>query len=636
MSASAARPQTTVPGLADDDEPVAVFMRAMKEANALEKEDEEAKVAFLAAEVRSVYQEATVAALAPARLAELGARCRDLYALGASSTAHDAVLSLASGLGAKLAGSPGTVPGLADRLGQCALQVRLALTKALLDERNESYYELRKMVRDDYRITLELLDNAERDPRLLAWLANTQARAGILGLWSTTGPVSGMLDIAGTFCSSVGPDSEDQSSSRPAGMAVENFPPEELFGRGDEAPLVCVFPLKGPQVDWGFLAIAQPLVSALGQEAYFTWSALFSEALNKEEALKNKELLRSLRQRSEELDLSYRREKKMARAVRDSEERYALAVQATNDGLWDWDLTSGAFYLSPRLKEMLALGDDDVEASRRGWFGHAHPEDRPELLAEVSALVRGERSSIVCEHRARAESGAYRWVLCRALAVPGAGAPATRIVGSLTDVTDRHLLEERLRQQALYDSLTGLPNRGLFLDRLSQAMAAARRQPGCSYAVLWVDIDHFKAVNDTFGHLYGDELLVQVAGRITAQVRGADTAARFGGDEFVVLLEDLDGPASAEAVVRRLSERLNQPYQLKGQEVPATASIGVAIGCSSYETPDEVLRDANAAMYSAKSARRGTYFTFEVGGLRHDPRQARPGGQEGEDQGSGE
>ena len=116
-----------------------------------------------------------------------------------------------------------------------------------------------------------------------------------------------------------------------------------------------------------------------------------------------------------------------------------LAVQASNEGLWDWDLTSGAFYLSPRLKEMLAIDGDDAEASRRGWFGQAHPEDRPGLLAEVSALAQGKRSSIFYEHRAWARDGPSIWVLCRALAVPGMGAPATRIVGSLTDVTERHL-----------------------------------------------------------------------------------------------------------------------------------------------------------------------------------------------------
>jgi diguanylate cyclase (GGDEF)-like protein len=215
------------------------------------------------------------------------------------------------------------------------------------------------------------------------------------------------------------------------------------------------------------------------------------------------------------------------------------------------------------------------------------------------------------EHRVRAGDGSYKWTLCRALAVPGEGAPATRIVGSLTDVTERHELEERLRHQALYDSLTGLPNRVLLMDRLSQAVANAKRRSGYWFTVLWLDLDNFKNLNDSLGHQFGDKLLVQVAGRIGAQLRETDTAARFGGDEFVLLLLDLPDAAALQGVVARLLEALRLPYQLDDHAVVVTGSLGVATSTSGYDCAEDVLRDADIAMYQAKSTARGDYATFD-------------------------
>jgi diguanylate cyclase (GGDEF)-like protein len=478
----------------------------------------------------------------------------------------------------------------------------LALARSLLEARNDSYYELRKMVRSDYNITVDLLYN-DRDPRLLDWLQNTAARAGALGLWRDRGADGGegtdlvpgrALEIAGTF----------ESSGRPLQLAsyrmdVESFPPEELFAAGEGQGIVYLFPLKSAKADWGFLAIAQPLVACLEQETYFTWSALFSEALYQ------RQLLRSLSQRSEELAISYQREREMALAVRASEQRYALAARAANDGLWDWDLTRGTVYLSPRLQEMLGIGETEIDNDADQWLKNVHADDRASLLAEISRLRTGESTSMTYEVRARAGDGPSLWLLCRGLAVPGTGAPATRIVGSMTDVTERRSLEEQLRRQALYDNLTGLPNRQLFLDRLSQAMLTAKRQPEHVYTVLWLDLDNFKHVNDTLGHLFGDQVLVQVADRIRAHVRGSDTAARFGGDEFLLLLQDANDAALVDGVVRRLSAHLGQPYVLRGHTVSIRASIGVAGGIAVYESADEILRDADRAMYMAKSSGAG-------------------------------
>jgi diguanylate cyclase (GGDEF)-like protein/PAS domain S-box-containing protein len=301
----------------------------------------------------------------------------------------------------------------------------------------------------------------------------------------------------------------------------------------------------------------------------------------------------------------------MAQAVRESEERYALAARAANDGLWDWDLDKGTVYYSSRWSEMLGHTEDSIGNSPEEWLGRVHPEDRGALMAELVGLKLGEQASILHEHRVKASDGGYLWLQCRGLAVPGLGRPATRIVGSLTDITEQRLLEERLRQQALYDSLTGLPNRALFLDRLTQALANSKRRSNHTYTVLWLDLDGFKILNDSLGHQMGDKLLVQVADRIRAQLREADTAARFGGDEFAVLLLDIPDAPTVKAVVRRLLENLGAIYDVDGHEIVVSASIGVAMSSTGYDRPDDVLRDADIAMYRAKSNGRGTYAIFD-------------------------
>jgi diguanylate cyclase (GGDEF)-like protein/PAS domain S-box-containing protein len=260
---------------------------------------------------------------------------------------------------------------------------------------------------------------------------------------------------------------------------------------------------------------------------------------------------------------------------------------------------------------MLGFGEDAIGNSPEEWFSRAHPDDRGSLMETFAGRRHGERGPFEIEHRIRSADGTYRWVLCRGLGVPEDGRPANRLVGSLTDITERRSLEEQLLHQALYDNLTGLPNRALFLDRLSQAIAHARRTPGYEYAVLWLDLDGFKVVNDSLGHLVGDELLVRVAARITVNLRDADTAARFGGDEFAVLLHQIPEFTAVEAIVSRLQDDLGQPYDLDGHEVVVTASIGIATGANGYDRADDVLRDADIAMYRAKSAGRAGYATFD-------------------------
>lgn len=488
------------------------------------------------------------------------------------------------------------------RLNHCFQQVGMGLTRAELIEQVDENKRLYDFMSSEYAISRHLLQSHGQDPRSLEWMAKTVTRLGILALW-TDSTSSAEIEVAGSY------DSKGkQFSLSQRRCPAPQFPPPELLDRiGDEpGTLLLLLPTRTESSDWGYLCLLTATSSTLiNQDTYFQWAALIGQALDYDA------LNQSLRQRNEDLDRSYQREREMAQAVKQSEERYALAARAANDGLWDWDLVAGTIYYSARWKEMLGFGEDQIGNSPEEWLGRVHPEDKKFLLDELAKAMSAEPTPFQNEHRIRAADGTYRWALCRGLVVAEAGAPAARLVGSLTDITERRVLEEQLLHQALYDSLTGLPNRALFLDRLAQCIAATRRNPSQHYAVLWLDLDGFKVVNDSLGHPVGDELLVRVAQRLSSDLRDADTAARFGGDEFAVLLQNLPDIAIATQVAGRVQQRLSEPYDLEGHEVVVTASVGIATSANGYERPEEVLRDADIAMYRAKSAGPNTFSTFE-------------------------
>jgi diguanylate cyclase (GGDEF)-like protein/PAS domain S-box-containing protein len=298
-------------------------------------------------------------------------------------------------------------------------------------------------------------------------------------------------------------------------------------------------------------------------------------------------------------------------ALETSEQRYALAVEGANDGLWDWDLRSGEIYYASRWKSMLGHGDGEIGTSPEEWMKRVHPEDLATLKSDLAAHVLGKTAHFENEHRILHRDGGYRWVLSRGLGVRGRGSSkAIRMAGSLTDITDRKRFEEQLAQQAFYDTLTGLPNRALFMDRLALAMTRARRRKSSMFSILFLDVDRFKDVNDSLGHLKGDLLLSAIARRLETCVRPGDTVARLGGDEFTILLDDMRDPEDAVQVANRILEQMGKPFPLEGHEVFATVSIGIAPGAH-YEQPDDLLRDADTAMYRAKDRGKNCYEVFD-------------------------
>ncbi|MFL5410313.1 MAG: EAL domain-containing protein [Myxococcales bacterium] len=308
------------------------------------------------------------------------------------------------------------------------------------------------------------------------------------------------------------------------------------------------------------------------------------------------------------LDVTERR--RTERALRDSEERYALAARGANDGLWDWDLVANRVYLSPRWKAMLGLGEGDIGGNPEGWLGRVHPDDHARLTADIAAHVEGRSAHLESEIRIRHADGTWRTMLVRGAAVRDASGKATRMAGSQTDITDRKRAEEKLLHDALHDGLTGLPNRALFMDRVGQAMAFQARRSDYRFAVLMLDVDRFKTVNESLGHAMGDRLLASVAKRVWRCVRPGDTVARLSGDEFAVLLEDYAVAEEPRRVADRIIAEMAAPHDLGGTEVFTSASVGVAVGRPELGKPEDLLRDADVALYRAKDLGRSRYVVY--------------------------
>lgn len=293
-----------------------------------------------------------------------------------------------------------------------------------------------------------------------------------------------------------------------------------------------------------------------------------------------------------------------------SADRFALAAQGANDGLWDWDLTQGRVLYSARLAEMLGLKPEEIGDKPEAWLARVHPEDAEGLRLAIAALVDGASQQLEHEQRVRHAGGAYRWMLTRAVASREPGGRTLRIAGSQTDVSDRHWQREQIAYDAFHDGLTALPNRELFLDRLGQALAVGRRRPGPGAAVLALDVDRFKLVNESLGHGAGDEFLTVLARRLESCLREGDTLARVGGDEFAILAPDADEEEMV-GLARRVGGKIaDMRFNFAGRDVQLTASLGIALYPKHAASSEEIIARADSAMYQAKLSGKNRWAIF--------------------------
>jgi diguanylate cyclase (GGDEF)-like protein/PAS domain S-box-containing protein len=294
-----------------------------------------------------------------------------------------------------------------------------------------------------------------------------------------------------------------------------------------------------------------------------------------------------------------------------SEERYALAAQGANDGLWDWNLADNAIYFSPRWKIMLGYQETEIANRPEEWLDRIHVADRERVKDEIAAHQRGLTPHFESENRLLHKDGSYRWMLSRGLAVRDASGKPSRMAGSQTDITGGKVA----------DALTGLPNRLLFIDRLVRLIEHTKRHKDYVFAVMFLDLDGFKMINDSLGHGIGDQLLVGVANRLEKCLRISDTVtrieklftlARLGGDEFTILLDQVRDSSDAILVAERILKALAAPFNLDGKKLFTSASIGIALSSIGYDSAEDLLRDADTAMYRAKILGKGRYEVFDL------------------------
>ncbi len=307
-------------------------------------------------------------------------------------------------------------------------------------------------------------------------------------------------------------------------------------------------------------------------------------------------------------DISERRE---AQALtRESEQRWRLALESTGDGMWEWLVQSDEQYFSKGLQEMYGYGEDEGIDPVDTLDQRTHPDDRAQLEADREAHFNGLTSTFTNERRIRCKDGSWKWVLSRGMLITrdAEGRPL-RMIGTHTDITGRKEAEAQIWQQAHFDTLTELPNRRMLRERLAQEIKQSRRDQQ-QFALLFIDLDHFKEVNDTLGHDRGDLLLIEAARRLRNCVRECDTVARMGGDEFTVILTQLTDAASLEPILQKLLESMQRVFQLDDEHAFVSASIGITMYPLDGTEVEDLFKNADQALYVAKGAGRNRFSFF--------------------------
>ena len=318
--------------------------------------------------------------------------------------------------------------------------------------------------------------------------------------------------------------------------------------------------------------------------------------------------------------------KQIEAALKESEERWGFAIEGAGDGSWDWNVQTGATFYSPRYKEMFGYVDADFGTTSDEWSKRIHPDDAPGAFAGLQPYMDGKPGSVAVEFRMLCNDGSWKWTLCRGMVVSrDADGKPLRMIGTTADITERKQAEDKIWTLAFYDPLTRLPNRRLLNDRISQVLATCTRS-GCYGALMFLDLDNFKPLNDTHGHVAGDLLLIEVAERLRNNVRGIDTVSRFGGDEFVVVINGLnedsaESTVQAEFIAEKIRRTLSEPYHLAVKHVDrtdaviehhCTVSVGVVLFVGHKASRDDILSWADIAMYQAKEAGRNRVRFFDA------------------------
>lgn len=295
-------------------------------------------------------------------------------------------------------------------------------------------------------------------------------------------------------------------------------------------------------------------------------------------------------------------------------ERKRIAVEASNNGYWYWDVVKNRIQFSDSWAEMLGYRGGELSTDPEFWFGRVHPHHAPRLKEALTTHLYGTTPRFQSQYKIRHRDGHYIWVLNRGLASRNSSGQPVAMAGSQIDIT--HLIdsERSSLEESFRDKLTGLANREALVVRLERALDHARKGEGGLFAVMFLDLDQFKVVNDSLGHLVGDQLLAATAARLLGCVRESrsDLVSRFGGDEFVILLENISSAGEAMTIAQRIGRSLSEPFTIGKQEIRTGASIGIALAAGLVDSTEDMLRNADTAMYRAKAAGRGQVVLFSA------------------------
>ncbi|HEY9295233.1 MAG TPA: EAL domain-containing protein [Phormidium sp.] len=296
--------------------------------------------------------------------------------------------------------------------------------------------------------------------------------------------------------------------------------------------------------------------------------------------------------------------------LRKSEERFHLLTRATNDAVWDFDLLKNEYWLSEEFEKVFGYKLNETQTIElESWWLNIHPEERERVMLSFNKAMNSNAQCWSEEYSFHRADGGYIFVLDRGYIIRNESGKAVRAIGTMMDITQRKQAEEIIRYQAVYDQLTGLPNRILFNERLLASLREAKKTKKM-LAVMFLDLDRFKKINDTLGHAAGDRLLEGFAGRISDSLRSTDTVARWGGDEFTILLPDINCLEDAVKTAQRIFNNLKPPFKLEGQPFHVSSSIGIALYPDDGEDAETLVKNADAALYRAKEMGRNNYQLY--------------------------
>ncbi len=429
---------------------------------------------------------------------------------------------------------------------------------------------------NNYQMTKSLI-NATRDEKIdISKLFWNSVHWGCLALWETDESGDRRLVVRQSF-------SKRGDLLPPIGAAYpfEQFPPLEMLPPGTRPggeDIVVLHPVKSEKKSWGYIALA----GQVEPNANFVSNDLFRHSFTILAVALERELLFN--------------------HVRSINEKLEIVSHTTNDGIWDWDLSAGKIDWSTRAHKILSPSSVKLNSAPRSFLRLVYPEDR-RAIWQALKQVRSEsdRQPIQVELRigGQAEADRQLWVHLAGDLVRNASGAAVRIIGSITDITEKKVNEERITQLAYWDSVTGLPNRMMFKDRLQEAIEE-RSQDGKKLAVMMIDLDRFKIVNDTLGHQTGDLLLQLASAKLQDCVGLHGIVSRFAGDEFIVLLSKIEGAEEINRVAERILHMLTKPFVLEGQEFYLSASLGACLYPNDAQDVDSLIRFSDLAMYYSK------------------------------------